>query len=461
MGRQRKCERKSESHEKSLKLHELKVKKLKACQARIKNSNIENLNVVNVNGEPVNKCTGPLSSNSVSAFNQIQYGPSGPIKPVNPGNFNQAAWDKAWEEINCQAYAPNQYPTFTGSFSLAGDVLTVTSIVAGTGLLGQGSHVNLLPSKTELGIIVAQLTGVTGGVGTYSFTPATVLPAGEQDLQSFNEGGIQARLLCGRLQLKLIEDFFGCVECPPPFLSNCYPSCPEGTPTFNGTFNVSGSELTVNSVVPGTGSLTEGTPVVILAPRRNIGTLGPQISGTAGGVGVYNFSPETLTIPVGPNDLQSLNQVCECPDGTGDCPPVPLNIWGVKAFSPRIVSTCGETGSTQTNIRFLSSVSYNLSVKNLTSDLATRVAYALLLVSFVDESVVQTRILDIQSRQFGPTIDTLIGENYTGNFPLDTKFVQSLVDLMPSLTDTPVIDLVIYAEDGLEIVTNPSFPTCA
>ena len=57
--------------------------------------------------------------------------------------------------------------------------------------------------------------------------------------------------------------------------------------------------------------------------------------------------------------------------------------------------------------------------------------------------------------------DTLIGENYTGIVPIDTNLSQSLVDLMPSFTDTPVIEMAVYAEDGLDIVTNPTFPTCA
>lgn len=465
----RKCEKKCDSNQRSLKLHELRVKKLKACEARIKNANINNLDVNSINGKRVNKC-GQLSSTTVSSFEQIQYGPSGPIQPTNPGNFNQQAWDQAWAEINCQGYAPNQYPTFTGSFNGAGDVLTVTSIVAGTGLLGVGSQVNLLPGKTQLGTISVQLTGTTGGVGTYSFTSSAALPVGEQDLQSFNDGGIQARLLCGRLQIRLIDNFFGCVNCPPPTLSNCYPSCPEGTPTFNGTFNVDGTELTVNSIVPGTGLLSENSPVVVLDTRGNVGTLGAQISGTTGGVGVYNFVPETLTIPVGPTDLQSLNEVCECPDGSGDCPAVPLNIWGVKALPPRLVTRCGGTGATgatggvpgpDDSVSFLSGIAFNLSVKNLTADLATRVVYVLTLVSFVENGVPQTLILDIQAKQFGPTIDTLIGENYTGNVPIDTNLSQSLVDLMPSFTDTPVIEMAVYAEDGLDIVTNPTFPTCA
>jgi len=459
---EKKCK---ESCEKPQRFNRLEVKKLKACEAKIKNSNIDNLNVRSINGVPTSNCT-QLSGNVVSAFEQIQYGPDGPIQPTNPGNFNQEAWDAAWAELNCQAYFPNQYPAFTGSFDVTGTILTVSSLVPNTGLLGEGSVVTVLPSGNVLGTITSQISGETGAVGDYNFVASNVLPVGEKDLQSFNEGGIQERLKCGRLQIRLINNFYGCKTCPPPTLAGCYPFCPEGTPTFNGEFNLDGTELTVNSIVPGTGLLSEGSPVVDLNTRENFGTLGSQISGTTGGVGVYNFNLETLSLPVGALDLQSLSEVCECPTEEGDCPDVGLNIWGVKALPPRFFTSCGPTGATGAtgafeNVQFLSGMAFNLSVKNLTSNLGTRVVYVLSLVSYIDElGAVQSKIIDIQAKQFGPTIDTLIGENYTGTIPLSTNFMQELVNLMPDRNNAPVIEMVVYAEDGLDIVVNPEFPTC-
>jgi len=362
----------------------VEVNKLCVLNSEIKNANICNLNVDFINGESTNPVDNPVCTNnfntSSSPFTQIQNGPTGPIKPTNPGTFDQEVWDSMWEEVLCQ-------------------------------------------------------------------TNAT-----------------QERLQCGRYQLDLINDFYGCKVCPPSFLEGCLTTCEPGNPILKGTFSGAGKILTV---IETDGVLEEGFAVINSLDKTYLGLLGLQLSGLTGGTGVYQFAP-VLPVPIGVVNMEALGEICACPTGTGSCPGVPLNVWGLKAFPPTTVVPCnpgatGATGGTVTQI--LTNVGFKLNVKNLTLNLATRSIYVMVLFGYKDENnIVQKNIYYLGSQQFGPTIDTLIGERFGAVNPLPTGFLRYMAQLMPNPNASSVVQMVVLAEDGLEIVeaskVNRDLPTC-
>lgn len=377
----------SDKNSENCKIPKVEVNKLCVLNSEIKNANICNLNVDFINGESTKPVDNPVCTNnfntSSSPFTQIQNGPTGPIKPTNPGTFDQEVWDSMWEEVLCQAY----------------------------------------------------------GIG-----------------------GIQERLQCGRYQLDLINDFYGCKVCPPSFLEGCLTTCEPGNPILKGTFSGAGKILTV---IETDGVLEEGFAVINSLDKTYLGLLGLQLSGPTGGTGVYQFAP-VLPVPIGVVNMEALGEICACPGATGSCPGVPLNVWGLKAYPPTKKVPCnpgatGATGGTVTQI--LTNISFKLNVKNLTLNLATRSVYVMILFGYKDENdVVQKRIFYIGAQQFGATIDTLIGERFGQNIPLPTGFLRYMAQVMPNPDASSVVEMIVLAEDGLEIVeaskVNRDLPTC-
>lgn len=136
---------------------------------------------------------------------------------------------------------------------------------------------------------------------------------------------------------------------------------------------------------------------------------------------------------------------------TGSCPSVPLNIYGVKSFSPLTVITCN-SGNTTTQL--LSNISYNLDVINVTGTLSTRVVSVLVHIGYLDTSVPGPdkfvyRKIDFGNRQFGPTLDTLYGEKYTGVVTLPTDLI-SYISTLPDPASA-IVQMVIFAEEGVAI----------
>ena len=140
--------------------------------------------------------------------------------------------------------------------------------------------------------------------------------------------------------------------------------------------------------------------------------------------------------------------VCACPEEVGECPSIPLRIFGIKTVLPVIVKTCGSSVEQQ-NTQLISSISYNLDVTNVTGTLATRVVTVLAQVGYLDETgTFVYEEIDFGNRQFGPTLDTAYGEKYTGAVILDS-------DLMRFVATYPnsgaLVQLVVFAEEGVEI----------
>jgi len=141
-------------------------------------------------------------------------------------------------------------------------------------------------------------------------------------------------------------------------------------------------------------------------------------------------------------------EVCDCPNEVGNCPAVPLKIFGIKTDSPVNQIICGPTQQ-ETSTQLISSISYNLDVTNISGTLATRVVTILVHAGYLNENgdfVYQE--LDLGNRQFGATLDTVYGEKYTGSVVLDTKFMEQ-ISTYPNTG--ALIQLIIFQEDGVAI----------
>lgn len=283
--------------------------------------------------------------------------------------------------------------------------------------------------------------------------------------QGYAPGGIQDRLQCGRLQLDLINDFHGCKVCPPTYLEGCQPFCTPGNASVKGIFSAGGNVLTVMST---DNPLTGGAAVVLSPSKFFLGYLGSQTSGAVGGPGVYNFEPKN-PIPGGVQNLEVLGEICECPTSAGICPMVPLNVWGLKAYSPTNQVPCnpgvtGATGGFVTHV--LTNLTFSLDIKNLTLNKATRSVYVMILFGYRDSNgIIQKRIHYIGSSQYNATIDTLIGERYGETIPLPTDQLRFMAQEMPDPNNSSIVEMVVFAEDGLEIVEGSKIardlPSCS
>lgn len=199
------------------------------------------------------------------------------------------------------------------------------------------------------------------------------------DAAVLNGQEMQGRIHCGRLQVKLIQDRFGCVQCPPDGYENCHPTCPEPPP-----------------------------------------------------------------------------EVCACPDEHGVCPPVPLLIFGTQTVQTFYVQTCGDL-ATDTQNQLVSTVSFGLDVTNVTGSLATRVVSVLVHGAYIDtDGNLQYQVFDMASQQFDATLDTALGVRFSGTVVIPTDFTQASTLSMPDFGEFGAIQVVVYAEDGVDIDQVPS-----
>lgn len=212
------CKKDKKLQVKDAKIRNLCVKNLHAVDIDAQNIvgvtgtftslNVENLNVKNINGVDVN-C--PNSTfNVLGTITPVEYVNGVPQQPPNPNNvYNQAVLDELWQlnllanavteldassgrlrntilsnfygcvtcpanSFECNCPVPG-YAVFQGSIS--GNVLTVSSIfsesltscppVQGVLQIGQEIFIHSQDSTFLASTIIAQLSGVEGGVGTY------------------------------------------------------------------------------------------------------------------------------------------------------------------------------------------------------------------------------------------------------------------------------------------------------
>lgn len=284
------------------------------------------------------------------------------------------------------------------------------------------------------------------------------------------EFGLKARLQCGRLTEKYIQNSKNCTVCPPNNLSFCAPRCatfvgqslPDqpfvieitevNTPPDRGTILEIGSILSGDGVTPNT---------IIVS----------QISGTPGGVGTYlvdqeNYLPSGTVIHLvgGPTP-------CSCPNSNSlDCPSVPMRILALDTYTITTTTPCescklqnnnsqnnniqNNLPNTQTSIlQYLSSVSYNLEVRNLNDFLATRVVSVMVQLAYLDEAgTPQLRLIDFSNKQFPFTLDSLYGEKFAANILISSELVKSIAAVMPQIYGNyAAAQIVVYMEEGVEV----------
>ena len=161
---------------------------------------------------------------------------------------------------------------------------------------------------------------------------------------------------------------------------------------------------------------------------------------------------------------------CICPCGeTSDCgvgnvcPSVPLTVLGVGAVPLNILDISGCGGLVK---RLLSSISYYLNVTNLSTDLSARLVTVLLQVAYKDSRVADEKNpegivvleLNFNNRQFGPTLDYLFGEEMNSTYFFENTLIANIDAVFPATAvPTALAQLVVYAEDGVDILIPPTF----
>ena len=220
----------------------LKVKNLEAENGTFQNLDVENLNVSKLNGLDIS-CLS--SHNNVSGvITPVIYVNGQPQQPANDGTFNQLLLDELWqlnqlsvsvtnldaaygrlknnilskfygceicppEELNNCNCPISTYSVFNGSID--GNVLTVslmlntsyTDCPANVGTIRVGQYVYGKSNSFLSSVIVNQLSGVPGGVGTYTIQNdfdnyMEIVP--EQEMLSISNLGIEE---CAAVPLRI------------------------------------------------------------------------------------------------------------------------------------------------------------------------------------------------------------------------------------------------------------------
>ena len=220
----------------------LEVNNFRGVTGSFSNLTVENLNVKTLNGRDLD-CTG--THNNVSGvITPVQYVNGEPQQPANPGNFNQTVLNELWllnqlainvtnldaaygrlknnilanfyncvvcpaEELNNCNCPITTYAVFLGS--ITGNILTVTSILdtsytdcpSNTGTIQVGQYIYGKVNSFLSSVIVEQLSGTPGGVGTYRIENdfdnyMEIVPA--QEIVSISNLGIEE---CAAVPLRL------------------------------------------------------------------------------------------------------------------------------------------------------------------------------------------------------------------------------------------------------------------
>lgn len=340
----------------------------------VENSTINNLHVTSINGTNVN-CDNSRF-NIIGTITPVQYINGVPQQPVNQGNFNQSVLNDLWD-------------------------------------------LNLLANvSTNL------------------------------DADS------------GRLRNAILSNFYGCTGCPAPNLSNCL--CPiPGYAVFTGSIasNTSGATGTILKVtamsnesftdcLPNIGTIEIGQTIFLQNTNQTLlnSTIIAQISGVTGGVGTYlisnNFNDYSQNVPS--QKMLSLSNLT-----INDCVNTPLRIYGVETLPVSQIN-----GNCPLNI--ISAIAYNLNIVNKTLD--TKIAAVYVQVGWqvpqVTGATGTTNVqgISIDTRQFDPSILSF-GEQMNNNVLLPTDLINSIaVYNMFTNFANAVVQLVVYVEDGLEVI---------
>ena len=340
---------------------------------------------------------------------------------------------------------------------------------------------------------------------------------------------LQEEFLQGRNEIRCIKQAYGCpVECPPdcPPPSTCQP-------TFQGF--IVGNTLTVTSIVPDTGALSVGSTIYTLnLDDSHImpGTIITAFGTGTGGVGTYTINiaqdiPEiTIQAQIPCPCLASTGQP-GCSGVTGptgcfgqvpaNCIPdydtcafdIPNNLYRTLTlpFVFKTENVCGgvdNEGFSFADSRFISNMSYNLDITNVTCNLGTRVATVMVHFAYQegptgplgptggiicppapcescpgvtgqeglscilqDPSIagcadlspqVICGIVRVNCRQYYYTININLGENFSNVINIPTEIIQAMINASPRPFDPcdvrGAFQMAIFLEEGLEVSNN-------
>lgn len=266
----------------------------------------------------------------------------------------------------------------------------------------------------------------------------------------------------GRLRNTILNNFYGCEICPPVNLSGCTGAtgparCSnQGYSVFTGSISkgsigATGTILTVTSL--SNESLTNCPPEIrpiqigqmlfVQDSAFPSSTIVSQLSGTPGGVGTYLISNNfnNYSVSVSSQRMLSLSNLT-----INDCVSVPLKIYGVETLTVGPTGPCGN---------IISQIAYNINVANKT--LNTRIAAIYTQVGWqvpgaTGPTSVNVQGLSVDTRQFDPSILSF-GEQMNNNVLLPTNLINSIANYnrLSNLVNA-VVQLVVYVEDGLEVL---------
>ena len=161
-------------------------------------------------------------------------------------------------------------------------------------------------------------------------------------------------------------------------------------------------------------------------------------------------------------------------------------------FYFKVDNPCGgvnEEGFSYATSRFLTNMSYNLDIKNITCNLATRIGSILVHYAYKDSGVNESNpienncpkcdgdesedgivclcepsedivcgVVRLNCRQFGPTININIGEGWGDIITIPSDIIQAMIKSTPlPINNENIIgafQLCIFLEDGLEVASN-------
>lgn len=185
--------------------------------------------------------------------------------------------------------------TFTGAASVASNQLVVTAV---TGLISIGDTVNG-SGITDAPTILAQVSGTTGGAGTYTLSKVETCTGGT--VTSF---GNVVKVTVVSTYISVGDTISGGAGFP---VAATVVAQLSGTAGGTGTYQLSASGtaytasaagvttfgITLKVTVVGSGALLVGQPVTDTTTAANVATgaaVAAQLSGTPGGLGIYQLN---------------------------------------------------------------------------------------------------------------------------------------------------------------------------
>ena len=284
--------------------------------------------------------------------------------------------------------------------------------------------------------------GVTGVTGPENVDPDVFVALVENAEKNRKE--LQCRIYDGRCFINDYLQAEGCPEsCPPPEAGSGPTAC---FTYFTGS--ISGTTMNVVSI--NSGDLQIGQVVLGPGVLDETGILS-QISGETGSVGTYEVT-KSQNIPE--------TQLKATQPATSTCKLKPILLKTFGAITTPIynrnfcISGATGDGKSQFFDNINTSIGFNLQCTYLlevAKSINPRVVSVLVQIGFYDartSSIIIDEIF-IANRQFGPTLDTLYGENYANNISIPSNILSEAYVNSQDPVKQGAIQMVVFEEEGI------------